>query len=76
MGYLLYLKDFVTLATILSLFVVGLLISLKSGFVSVGGDRCRLIRSNLSQLIVSLVGCAIFLLMIQQIVGFRLGFSP
>lgn len=72
MGYLAYLKDFVTVASILSLFVIGLLITLKSGVVSVGGDHCRLVRSNLSQLVISLVGCALFLMMIQQIVGFRL----
>ena len=73
MGYLAYLKDFVTLASILSLLVVGLLITLKSGVVMVGDDRCRLVRSNVSQLVISLAGCALFLMMIQHIVGFRLG---
>lgn len=73
MVYLTYLKDLVTLASILSLIVVGLLITLKSGVVSVGGDRCRLVRSNFSQLVISLAGCAIFLMMIQHMVGFRLG---
>ncbi len=43
MGFLTYLKDFLTLATILSLIVVGLLITLNSGLVSVGGGRCRLV---------------------------------
>ncbi len=73
MSYLLSIKDILTVATILSLLVVGSLITLNSGVVSVGTDRCRLVRSNLSQLIVSLAGSALFLMMIQHIIGFRLG---
>jgi len=73
MGFLTYLKDFVTVASILSLFVVGLLITLKSGVVAMGGDRCRLVLSNLSQMVIALAGCMLVLLMIQQMVGLRIG---
>jgi hypothetical protein len=75
MGSLAYLKDFVTVASILSLLVVGVLITLKSGVVTVGGDHCRLVLSNLSQLIITLVGCMLVLIMLQEIMGFRGGLS-
>ena len=72
MGLAGHLKDIVTFATILSLFVVGLAIVLKSGAVAVGADRSRLILANLSQMVITLAGCFLALGMIQQIIGFRL----
>jgi mannose/fructose/N-acetylgalactosamine-specific phosphotransferase system component IID len=74
MGAMVYIKDIVTIAAILGLFVVGGLITLKSGVVTMEGEHCRLVRSNLSQLILTLGGCLIFLSVVQEIVGFRLGF--
>jgi ABC-type uncharacterized transport system permease subunit len=71
MGYLEYLKDFVTLASILSLFGIGLMIALKSGVVAVGGDRCRLLLGNLSHLILAVATCLLFLMMVQQLVGLK-----
>ena len=72
MGFLGYLKDFMTVASVLSLFVVGLAITLKSGVVAVGADRCRLVLGNLSQLIITLAGCLLVLGMIQQMIGIRI----
>jgi hypothetical protein len=74
MGIMAHLKDIVTVASILSLIVVGLLIALKSGVVAVGADRGTLILRNLSQLVISVAGCLFFLMMVQHVVGFRLGF--
>jgi hypothetical protein len=71
MGLMEYLKDFVTLASIVSLIAIGLLIALKSGVVAVGGDRCRLVLGNLSHLVVGLAACLLFLMMIQQLVGLK-----
>jgi ABC-type uncharacterized transport system permease subunit len=68
-----HLKDFATLATILTLFGVGLIIALKSGAVSVGEDRGRLVLGNLSHLIVDLTACVVLILMFQQLAGLRLG---
>ena len=73
MDFTAYLKDIVTIAAILGLFVVGGLVALKSGVVAMEGEHCRLVRSNLSQLILTLGGCLIFLSMVQEIVGFRIG---
>lgn len=73
MGFLDYLKDIVTVASILGLILVGLAISLKSGVVAVGADRCRLVLGNLSHVTVGLAGFLVVLGMIQRIVGFRLG---
>jgi hypothetical protein len=72
MGFLSYLKDIVTVLSILSLFLVGLAITLKSGVVAVGGDRCRLVLGNLSQLLITLAGCLLLLGVIQQFIGIRL----
>jgi hypothetical protein len=71
MGFLSYVKDAFTLASILSLLTVGLWITLKSGVVSVGNHHCRLVLSNLSHLILGVAGCLIVLMMLQQIVGIR-----
>ena len=68
-----FIKDFLMLTSILSLISVGFFIALKSGSVSVGGDHCRLLLGNFSNLVVTLAGCALFFLMIQQVVGFKLG---
>jgi hypothetical protein len=73
MEFTAYLKDIVTIVVIAGLFVVGLVITLKSGVVARSGDRCRLILGNLSQLIVTLGGCMLFLTMLQEFVGFRIG---
>jgi len=67
-----YLKDIVTVGVILSLLGVGALITLKSGLVTVGDDQGRVVLGNLSQLVVTLAGCLIILLMLQEIVGFRM----
>jgi ABC-type uncharacterized transport system permease subunit len=71
MGYVEYLKDFVTLASILSLFAIGLLIALKSGVVAVGGERCRLLLGNLSHLVLDVAACLLFLMIVQQLVGLK-----
>ena len=73
MGFLGYLKDILTVASILSLLLVGLAITLKSGLVAVGADRCRLVLGNLSQLVITLAGCLLLLGMIQHLIGIRLG---
>jgi hypothetical protein len=73
MGFLGYMKDILTVASILSLIVVGLAIALKSGVVAVGPDRSRLVLGNLSQLVLTLAGCLLVLGMIQQMIGVRLG---
>ncbi len=72
MGASFYLKDLLLVAPILGLFVVGLAITLKSGVVSLDRDRGKRILGNLSHLAVALAGCLAFLLMVQQIVGFRI----
>jgi ABC-type uncharacterized transport system permease subunit len=71
MGYLEYLKDFFTVASVLSLIAIGFMISLKSGVVAVGGDRCRLVLGNLTHLVVGIAACLLFLMMVQQLVGLR-----
>jgi hypothetical protein len=73
MGFMAYAKDVIILTSIMSLFLLGLTLSLKSGVVSVGRDRGRLLWRNASGLIVALVGCVAVLLMIQQFVGIRFG---
>jgi hypothetical protein len=73
MGYLTHLKDILSVASILSLLFVGVLITLKSGMVTVGGDQCRVVMGNLSQLIITLAGCLVFLMVLQEIVGFHMG---
>jgi uncharacterized membrane protein (Fun14 family) len=73
MGAMVYVKDIVIIAAILGLFVVGVLVALKSGVVAMDGEHCSLVRSNLSQLILTLGGFLIFLTFVQEIVGFRLG---
>ena len=72
MGFLGYVKDFVTVASVLGLFCVGLVISLQSGVVAVGPARSRLVLANLSQLVFVLAGCLLVLAMIQKLIGFRL----
>jgi hypothetical protein len=72
MGFLSYLKDIVTVSSILGLFLVGLAITLKSGVVTMGGDRCRLVLGNLSQMVITLACCLLLLGMIQQLIGLRL----
>ncbi len=71
MSFLEYLKDFVIVTTVLTLIGTGLMISLRSGVLSVGGGRCRLVLGNLSQLVVALAACLFFLMMVQQLVGLR-----
>ncbi len=73
MGVQAYLKDIVTILCIVSLLSTGLMITLRSGMVSVQGEHCRLVLGNLSRLILTLVGGVLFLLMIQQVVGFPAG---
>jgi hypothetical protein len=72
MSVLVYAKDILTFASILSLIVIGLTIALKSGVVTVGPERSRLILANLSQLVLTLAGCLLALGMIQQLAGVRL----
>jgi hypothetical protein len=72
MGILGYLKDIVTVASILSLIFIGLAIALKSGVVAVGPDRSRLMLANLSRLVLTVAGCLLVLGMIQQLIGVRL----
>ncbi len=72
MGVLGYLKDIVTVSSIVGLVLVGLVIALRSGAVAVGPDRSRLMLSNLSQLVITLAGCLIAIGMIQQVIGVRL----
>jgi hypothetical protein len=69
MGFMAYAKDVFILTSIMSLFLLGLTLSLKSGVVSVGRDRGRQLWRNASGLIVALVGCVAVLLMLQQMVG-------
>lgn len=73
MGYLAYAKDVFIVMSIATLLLLGLILSLKSGVVAVGRDRGRLLWQNASGLIIALVGCVAALLMIQQIVGVRIG---
>jgi hypothetical protein len=75
MGIMAHLKDIVTIVVILGLFVVGVLIALKSGAVAMERQHCRLVLGNLSQLILTLAGCMIFLTVVQEIVGFRIGLN-
>jgi ABC-type uncharacterized transport system permease subunit len=72
MGYLEYVKDFATLASILTLLGIGFMIALKSGVVAVGGDRCRLVLGNLSHLVIAVAACLLLLVMVQQLVGLRI----
>lgn len=71
MGFLEYSKDFAVYGSILSLIGIGLAIALRSGVVTVGGDRCRVVLGNLSHLILGVTACIIFLLMLQQMVGVK-----
>ena len=73
MGYLAYAKDVLIVSSILSLFLMGLIVSLKSGVVAVGRERGRQLRSNASGLILALVGCVTLLLVLQEMVGIRIG---
>ncbi len=74
MGILFYLKDIITVVSVLSLLVIGLLITLKSGVVSVGGgNQCGLVWRNFSQLVVTLAGLILFLSIVQQMIGIHLG---
>ncbi len=70
-----HLKDIAIVLSILALLSIGLAITLKSGVMSVGRDRRRLILVNLSQMVVALMGWLVVLMMVQQIVGSRVG-SP
>ncbi len=72
MGFLGYMKDILTVASILGLVIVGLTIALRSGVAAMGPDRSRLVLANLSQLVLTLAGCLLVLGMIQQLIGFRL----
>jgi hypothetical protein len=73
MGFIAYAKDFFILVSILSLFLMGLTLSLKSGVVAVGRDRSRQLWCNASRLIIGLAGYVTLLLMLQQMVGIRFG---
>ncbi len=70
-----HLKDIAIVLSILALLSIGLAITLKSGVMSVGRGRRRLILVNLSQMVVALMGWLVVLMMVQQIVGSRVG-SP
>ena len=72
MGFMAYAKDVFILTSILSLFLMGLTLSLKSGVVAVGRDRGRQLWTNASGLIIALAGCVTLLLMLQQMVGIRI----
>jgi hypothetical protein len=69
MGFMAYAKDVFILTSILSLFLLGLTLSLKSGVVAVGRDRGRQLWTNASGLIIALAGYVTLLLMLQQMVG-------
>ena len=73
MGFLAYAKDVFIVSSILSLLLMGLTVSLKSGVVAVGRDRGRQLLSNASGLILALGGCVALLLVLQEMVGIRLG---
>jgi len=75
MGWTIYLKDLFILSSILGLFVIGFVVALKSGVVSMGRGRGRQIWDNASHLVVALAGCLAFLLMVQQMIGLKIG-SP
>ena len=75
MGFMAYAKDMFILTSIMSLFLVGLTLSLKSGVVSMGRDRSQQLWRNASKLLIALVGCVAALLMIQQLVGIRISSS-
>jgi len=72
MGVFGYVKDLVTVATIVGLLIVGLAIALKSGQVAVGPERSKRLLTNLSQVVLTLAGCLVALGMIQRMIGFRL----
>ena len=71
MGILAYIKDFFILASIIGLIGVGLIITLKSGMVAMGKERCHLILGNMSRLVLALSACLAFLMMAQQMAGIR-----
>jgi len=75
MGYLAHFKDLFILTSIFGLIGVGLVITLKSGVVSMGRERCQLMFGNLSRLVVALSACLVLLMMFQQMAGIRVG-SP
>jgi hypothetical protein len=73
MGFMTYAKDAFILMSIMSLLLVGLGLSLKSGVATMGRERGRQLRRNASGLIVAVVGCVAVLLMLQQMVGIPIG---
>lgn len=68
-----HFKDIFEVSIILGLVVVGLVITLKSGVVAMDRDKRTLILDNASRLVVALMGGVAFLLVVQQVVGYRLG---
>ncbi|WP_435010598.1 hypothetical protein P12x_001876 [Tundrisphaera lichenicola] len=73
MWFMALAKDLFILFCIGSLLSVGLIVTLRSGLISVGNDRRWEFWRNASRLVMALAGCLAFLLMIQQIAGIRLG---
>jgi hypothetical protein len=67
-----YVKDILTLASILGLIVVGLAIALRSGWKAVGPDHCKLVLANLSSLVFAIAGSLLALGVIQHFIGVRL----
>ncbi len=72
MGVTSYLKDCLTLASILGLLLAGLTIALESGVVIVGPERKSEVMVNLSKVLLTLAGCLLILGMIQRVVGVRI----
>jgi len=73
---LITIKDLFIVGSILSLLLIGVGITLRSGLVAAGRERCSRIFGNLSRMVVALASWAAFLSMIQQLVGLRVSFLP
>ena len=66
-------KDLVILVSIASLLLLGLGITLNSGTVAmVGNHQSRKVWDNLLHTALALLACLMTLVMVQQLVGFRL----
>ncbi len=65
------IKDLFILVSVLSLLVVGIGITLRSGLVSSGRGWRSNLMCNLSKMILTLAGYAALFSMVQQLVGYK-----
>ena len=74
MGSWVQLKALLIFGPILALFVVGVLLTLKSGVANISSHQgAELFLGNLSQLIIRLAGYAVGLMAVQRFVGLPIG---